>query len=89
VSGYRGRQARLLPEFAYLYPPLAPGQWEPAGVLADRMLTWLMRQPSRAGYIARDRVLRPEHFEFRGGVVQNSPDPHPLTRWYDQKVDNS
>jgi hypothetical protein len=62
----RIREARLRPEFAHLYPPLEPGRWEPAALMADRVVAWLLRQPDR-GYMAPDRVLRSEHFEFRGG----------------------
>jgi hypothetical protein len=60
------REARLKPEYAHLYPPLQPNRWEPAALMADRMVAWLLRQPNR-GYVAPDRVLRSEHFEFRGG----------------------
>jgi hypothetical protein len=35
--------------------------------MADRLVAWLLRQPDR-GYIAPERVLRSEHFEFRGGT---------------------
>ena len=63
----RGREARLKAEFAHLYPPLEAGRWEPAAVMADRLVAWLLRQPNR-GYVAPERVLRSEHFEFRGGT---------------------
>ncbi len=63
----RVREARLRPEFAHLYPPLEPGRWEPAAAMADRVVAWLLRQPDR-GYMAPERVLRSEHFEFRGGT---------------------
>lgn len=63
----RVREARLKAEFAHLYPPLEPGRWEPAAALADRLVAWLVRQPDR-GYVAPERVLRSEHFEFRGGT---------------------
>jgi hypothetical protein len=62
----RIREARLKPEFAHLYPPLEPDRWEPAALMADRVVAWLLRQPDK-GYIAPERVLRSEHFEFRGG----------------------
>jgi hypothetical protein len=61
------REARLKAEFAHLYPPLEPGRWESAALLADRVVAWLVRQPNR-GYVAPERVLRSEHFEFRGGT---------------------
>jgi hypothetical protein len=77
------REARLKAEFAHLYPPLQPGQWESAALMADRVVAWLLRQPDR-GYVAPDRVLRSEHFEFRGGgsASQQKSDsfarrPHP------------
>ncbi|HYF39372.1 MAG TPA: hypothetical protein VD930_06790 [Gemmatimonadales bacterium] len=67
----RVREARLKAEFAHLYPPLEPGRWEPAAAMADRIVAWLLRQPDR-GYMAPERVLRSEHFEFRGGT--NKPE---------------
>jgi hypothetical protein len=63
------REARLRPEFAHLYPPLEPDRWEPAALMADRVVAWLLRQPDK-GYVAPDRVLRSEHFEFRGGSAK-------------------
>ncbi|MFL5492665.1 MAG: hypothetical protein ACJ8AV_14720, partial [Gemmatimonadales bacterium] len=69
----RTREARLRPEFAHLYPPLEPGRWEPAALLADRVVAWMLRQPDR-GYMAPERVLRSDHFEFRGGV--STPESH-------------
>jgi hypothetical protein len=65
----RIREARLKSEFAHLYPPLEADRWEPAALLADRVVAWLLRQPNR-GYVAPERVLRSEHFEFRGGTDQ-------------------
>jgi hypothetical protein len=65
VSEFAGREARLKPEFADVYPTLAAGKWELAGVLADKVTAWLLRQ-ARGGFICSDRVLRPDHFEFRG-----------------------
>jgi len=70
----RIREARLKPEFAHLYPPLEPNQWESAARMADRMVAWLLRQPDR-GYVAPDRVLRSEHFEFRGGSEKPESTP--------------
>jgi hypothetical protein len=63
----RTREARLRPEFAHLYPPLEPGRWESAALMADRLVAWMLRQPDR-GYMAPERVLRSDHFEFRGGT---------------------
>jgi hypothetical protein len=74
----RGREACLKAEFAHLYPPLEAGRWESAGMMADRVVAWLLRQPNR-GYVAPKRVLRSEHFEFRGGTDQAARDT-PQTR---------
>jgi hypothetical protein len=59
------REARLKPEFVHLYAPLEAGIWESASDMADRMTSWLLRQ-AHGGYVSPDRILRPEHFEFRG-----------------------
>jgi hypothetical protein len=59
------REARLKHEFAHLYPPLTPGQWEIAGLMADQMVAWLLR--AGRGYQGPARALRSEHFDFRGG----------------------
>lgn len=59
------REARLKREYAHLYPPLQSGRWEPASLMADRMVAWLLRE--HKGYVAPHRVLRDEHFEFRSG----------------------
>jgi hypothetical protein len=66
------RQARVRHEFAHLYPPLTEGQWEPAGVMADRMVAWLLRE--HRGYVSPNRVLREDHFDFRGGPPSEARD---------------
>ncbi len=70
----RRREARLKPEFAQLYPPLEAGAWDSASVMADRIIAWLLQQPNR-GFVEPSRVLRPEHFEFRGGSPAPSDEP--------------
>jgi hypothetical protein len=59
------REARLRPEFAGQYPYLTSGVWEPAAVLADRVVASILGRPG-GGFISRERALDPEHFEFRG-----------------------
>jgi hypothetical protein len=66
----KGREARLKPEFAYLYPPLEGGRWESAAILADRMVSWLLRQ--HRGHVSPSRVLRTEHFDFRHGSATHT-----------------
>ena len=66
VSEARGREARLRPEFDYLYPDIEPGVWQPVEVLINRVVTMLYGDRSRSGVITGERLLRDDHFEFRG-----------------------
>lgn len=66
------REARLKPEFADLYPTLTAGQWEPAARVAEAVLARLLLMEISDAPL-QDRVLREEHFEFRG----ESPDGIP------------
>jgi hypothetical protein len=59
------RQARLRPEYSFIYPTLEAGVWESAVTLADRLLAdSLLRGHDTA---LRGPVLLDAHFEFRGG----------------------
>ncbi|MBA3584115.1 MAG: hypothetical protein H0W36_06230 [Gemmatimonadetes bacterium] len=60
------REARLRPEFAHHYPYLTPERWESAAVLTDRIVAHVLGRPL-GRFIAAERALDPEHFEFRGG----------------------
>jgi len=66
------REARLKPEFADLYPALTPGQWEPAARVAEAVLTRLLLLEISEAPL-QDRVLREEHFEFRGESPDGAP----------------
>ena len=58
------RRVRVRPEFAHLYPEVAPGIW-----LSARRVTRLVRR--RGGpliLLPGSRVLSELHFEFRGGT---------------------
>jgi hypothetical protein len=59
------REARLRPEFAVRYPYLTAGRWEPAAVLADRVVAHTLGRPD-GRFIVAERALDPDHFEFRG-----------------------
>ncbi len=59
------REARLLPEHARFYPGIAPGVWESAAMLADRVLAGGLLRGGEIGW--RGRILHDAHFEFRGG----------------------
>jgi len=68
------REARLRPQYAYLYPMLEPGVWEPAVVTAERVAALRLQQLADT-YVLHDRVLADAHFEFRGGSPRRHIDP--------------
>jgi hypothetical protein len=57
------REARLRLEYAPVYPCLNPGLWELAAVVTEKVTAWRLQQ--RRALLDRDRVLDPQHFEFR------------------------
>ena len=59
------REARLRPEYAARYPYLSPDRWEPAAVMADRVVAHTLGRPN-GRFITGERALDPTHFEFRG-----------------------
>jgi hypothetical protein len=59
------REARLRPEFADRYPGVEPGVWYIAATLAEHLLARFLRE-GEAGRAAPERIMDPEHFEFRG-----------------------
>lgn len=84
MTDFPGREARLKPEFAHLYPAITAGQWDSAAVLADRMVAWLLRNP-KAGVIATARILPLEHFDFRGDAARPASVPEGQSRREDSK----
>ena len=79
----RGREARLRTEFGYLYPGLEAGVWTPVEVLINRVVTLLYGDPSNSGRITGSRLLREDHFEFRGASARPEGWPERLTRMSD------
>jgi hypothetical protein len=77
------REARLRPEFANLYPTLIPGQWEPAARVAEAVLARLLLLEISEAPL-QDRVLREEHFEFRGETPDGAPRASGSTRTADR-----
>ena len=59
------REARVRPEFAACYPGVDPEVWYIAATLAEHLLARYLRE-NAAGGPPPPRILRPEHFEFRG-----------------------
>jgi len=83
VNEVRGREARLRSEFDYLYPDLEPGTWYPVETLINRVVTMLYGDRSRAGVITGERLLRDDHFEFRGMSPRPAGLPPELSRLSD------
>ena len=79
----RGREARLRTEFGYLYPGLEAGAWTPVEALINRVVTLLYGDPSNSGRITGSRLLREDHFEFRGASARPEGWPEGLTRMSD------
>ncbi|HKU61688.1 MAG TPA: hypothetical protein VJQ44_10765 [Gemmatimonadales bacterium] len=61
------REARLRPEFAGLYPGLPAGEWHRASLLTDIVWARLLDR-GQAAFQLRERVLNPDHFDFRLGA---------------------
>lgn len=66
------REARLKPQFAGLYPSLAPNVWRPASQIAGDLLRYVV-QHAGAEFRLPVRVLSEEHFDFRGGAASEAP----------------
>ncbi|MBA3260254.1 MAG: hypothetical protein H0T68_12420 [Gemmatimonadales bacterium] len=73
------RQARLRPEFAELYPAVAPQAWIEAAELGAALLRWIAAggQPTPP---LGPRLLHEAHFEFRGGERPRGSVASPRTR---------
>ena len=87
MNGARGREARLRPEFDYLYPDVEAGVWHPVEVLINRVVTMLYGDRSRAGIITGERLLRDDHFEFRGASPRPAGLPPDLSRLSDASAE--
>jgi hypothetical protein len=64
-TGAPPREARLRPEFADRYPGVDPDVWYIAATLAEHLLARFLRGGD-TGSVPPDRIMDPEHFEFRG-----------------------
>ena len=83
MSEPRGREARLLPAFDYLYPEIEPGVWQPVEALIHQVVTMLYGDRTRSGIITGERLLRDDHFEFRGSSPRPTGLPPRLSRMSD------
>ncbi|MFL5401355.1 MAG: hypothetical protein ACJ8BF_00870 [Gemmatimonadales bacterium] len=83
MTGKRGREARLKREHAGLYPGLKPGLWMPVEDLLRHITNLIHQDRAKARVITGTRLLRQEHFEFRGASARPEGLPSGSTRLSD------
>ena len=83
VTAARGREARLRAEFARLYPGVDPGVWIPVESLLRHVTELIHKDRSKAGVITGKRLLREEHFDYRGASARPTGLPQGSTRLSD------
>jgi hypothetical protein len=77
-------QALLRPGFGHLYPGIPVGEWHPASVMVNLVLSNRPGAPLVSG-TDRDRVLDEKHFQFRGLPSAGSQDDKRRTRLEDRQ----
>jgi hypothetical protein len=85
----RGREAKLRSEYARLYPGLEPGVWMSVESLLRRITDLIHQDPAKAGIITGTRLLRQEHFEYRGSSARPEGLPAGFTRLSDSGAEPS
>jgi hypothetical protein len=83
MTAKRGREGRLKPEHAALYPGLQPGVWFPVETLLQQVTDLIYRDRSKSGVITGTRLLHDDHFEFRGTSARPEGLPAGSTRLSD------
>jgi hypothetical protein len=66
MTSRRGREARLKPQYARLYPGLEPGVWMPVETLLRHVTDLIHQDRTKAKAISGTRLLHQQHFEYRG-----------------------
>lgn len=89
MTAKRGREGRLKPEHAALYPGLKPGVWLPVETLLQHVTDLIYRDRSKSGIITGTRLLREEHFEYRGTSARPEGLPAGSTRLSDSGAEPS
>jgi hypothetical protein len=78
------RQALLKSAYGHLYPGIPSGEWQPAAVMANLVLS-VRSARSRAGGVDRERVLDERHFQFRGLPSAGTQDDQRRSRLEDRR----
>jgi hypothetical protein len=79
----RGREGKLKPEYAGLYPGLQPNVWLPVETLLQQVTEIIFHDRSKARAIAGTRLLHQDHFEFRGSSARPEGLPDQASRMSD------
>lgn len=79
------RQALLKSAYADLYPGIAPGEWQPAAVMANLVLSVRPGLRTNLTLVGRDRVLDERHFQFRGLPSAGTQDEQRRSRLEDRR----
>ncbi len=79
----RGREARLREEHAELYPGIEPGIWIPVERLLRYVTDLIYQDPSKSGIVTGQRLLREEHFDYRGVTARPPGLPEHASRLSD------
>jgi hypothetical protein len=87
MTGRRGREGRLKPQHAALYPGLEAGVWLPVETLIRHVTDLLQQDPLKSRLITGTRLLHQEHFEYRGASARPEGLPAGATRLSDSGID--
>ncbi len=79
----RGRQARLKPGLGKLYPGLEAGAWRTVEDLLRHVAILIHQKLADPRTITGGRLLRDDHFEFRGDSKRPEGWPEDLSRMVD------
>lgn len=83
----RGREGRLKPEHAALYPGLEAGVWLPVETLLRHVTDLIYTDHSKSGIVTGARLLHQDHFEYRGTSARPEGLPPGSTRLSDSGAD--
>jgi hypothetical protein len=83
MSANRGREGRLKPEHAALYPGLEAGVWMPVETLLRYVIDLIHHDRSKSGVLTGRRLLHEDHFEYRGASDRPEGLPSGATRLSD------
>jgi hypothetical protein len=89
MTAKRGREGRLKPQHAALYPGMESGVWLPVETLIRQVTDLIHRDPARSRMITGPRLLHQDHFEYRGSSERPEGLPSGATRMSDSGADPS